>query len=217
MFRPDFFQHCFQSRSGIPLFLYNFCDVRINVCVSVTFVYFILNPTVNLSSDKSSGLSQPFSLSFFMFSQAFFATCKNKGPQARLACVILNEKTLQSQIAFRACLRSHSARNSVDRSRTDLRPPPEAIQVGSIPDRSQKSANVHIQLVLRCERGLSYPWCSAGARESSAINSSSKTQERSVGPGEKARQKFSSKGGKAPGYRLSPDHFQTVTRMLAPD
>ena len=24
-------------------------------------------------------------------------------------------------------------------------------------------------------------------------------------------------GGKAPGYRLSPDHFQTVKRMLAPD
>ena len=150
MFRPDFFQHfqhCFQSRSGKPLFLHSFCDVRINICVSVTFVCFILNPTVNLSSDKSSGLSPPFSLSFFMFSQAFFATCKNKSPQARLACVTLNEKRLQSQIAFRTCLRSHSARNSVDRSRTDLRPPPEAIQVGSIPDRAQKSANVHIQLV----------------------------------------------------------------------
>ena len=26
-----------------------------------------------------------------------------------------------------------------------------------------------------------------------------------------------SMGGKAPGYRLSPDHFQTVKRMLAPD
>ena len=35
--------------------------------------------------------------------------------------------------------------------------------------------------------------------------------------GEKARRKFSSTGGKAPGYRLSPDHFQTVKRMLAPD
>ena len=35
--------------------------------------------------------------------------------------------------------------------------------------------------------------------------------------GEKARRKFSSTGGKAPGYRLSPDHFQTVERMLAPD
>ena len=42
-------------------------------------------------------------------------------------------------------------------------------------------------------------------------------QGRSVGPGEKARRKFSSTGGKAPGYRLSPDHFQTVKRMLAPN
>ena len=39
----------------------------------------------------------------------------------------------------------------------------------------------------------------------------------SVGPGEKARRKFSSMGGRAPGYRLSPDHFQTVKRMLVPD
>ena len=45
---------------------------------------------------------------------------------------------------------------------------------------------------------------------------SSETQGRSVGLGEKARRKFSSTGGKAPGYRLSPDHFQTVKRMLAP-
>ena len=33
------------------------------------------------------------------------------------------------------------------------------------------------------------------------------TQGRSVRLGEKARQTFSSTGGKAPGYRLSPDHF----------
>ena len=45
---------------------------------------------------------------------------------------------------------------------------------------------------------------------------SSETQGRSVGPGEKARRKFSSMDGKAPGYRLSPDHFQKVKRMLAP-
>ena len=32
----------------------------------------------------------------------------------------------------------------------------------------------------------------------------------------RARRKFSSTGGKAPGYRISPDHFQTVKRMLAP-
>ena len=37
-----------------------------------------------------------------------------------------------------------------------------------------------------------------------------------VRPGEKARRTFSSMGGKAPGYRLSPDHFQTVKQMLAP-
>ena len=35
------------------------------------------------------------------------------------------------------------------------------------------------------------------------------TQGWLVGPGEKARRKFSSTSGKAPGYRLSPDHFQT--------
>ena len=46
---------------------------------------------------------------------------------------------------------------------------------------------------------------------------SSETQGQSVGPGEKARRKISSTGGKAPGYRLSPDHFQTVKRILAPD
>ena len=48
-------------------------------------------------------------------------------------------------------------------------------------------------------------------------NSSSETQGQSVGPGEKARRKFSSTGGRAPGYLLSPDHFQMVKRMLAPD
>ena len=39
---------------------------------------------------------------------------------------------------------------------------------------------------------------------------SSETLGQSVGPGEKALQKFSSTSGKAPGYRVSPDHFQTV-------
>ena len=48
-------------------------------------------------------------------------------------------------------------------------------------------------------------------------DASSETQGRSVGPGEKAQQKFSSTGGKTPGYQLSPDHFQTVKRMLVPD
>ena len=49
------------------------------------------------------------------------------------------------------------------------------------------------------------------------LSLSSETQGQSVGPGEKARGKFSSTGGRAPGYRLSQDHFQTVKRMLAPD
>jgi len=35
---------------------------------------------------------------------------------------------------------------------------------------------------------------------------SSETQGQSVGPGKKARRKFLSIGGRAPGYRLSPDH-----------
>ena len=45
--------------------------------------------------------------------------------------------------------------------------------------------------------------------------SSSESQGQSVGSGEKARRRFSSMGGKAPGYRLSADYFQTVKRMLA--
>ena len=47
--------------------------------------------------------------------------------------------------------------------------------------------------------------------------SSLETQEQSVGSGEKAGQKFSSTGERAPGYRLSPDHFQNFKRMPAPD
>ena len=35
--------------------------------------------------------------------------------------------------------------------------------------------------------------------------------------GEKEGRKFSSKGGRAPGYRLSPDHFQKFKWMPAPD
>ena len=53
--------------------------------------------------------------------------------------------------------------------------------------------------------------------ESVEKTTSSETQGQSVGSGEKARRKFSSMGGRAAGYRLSPDHFQTVKRMLAPD
>ena len=46
---------------------------------------------------------------------------------------------------------------------------------------------------------------------------SSETQGQSVERGEKARRKFSSTGGRAPVYLLSPDHFHTVKRILAPD
>ena len=65
-------------------------------------------------------------LSLF-YLQAFFATCKNKSPHVRLACVTLSEERLLRYIAFRTFLRSQSARDSVDRSWTDLIPPPEAI------------------------------------------------------------------------------------------
>ena len=43
------------------------------------------------------------------------------------------------------------------------------------------------------------------------------TGPQSIGPGEKTRRKYSSTGGRAPGYRISKDHFQTEWRMLAPD
>ena len=44
----------------------------------------------------------------------------------------------------------------------------------------------------------------------------SETQGQSVGSGEKAERKFSSKGGRAPGYRLSPEHFQKFKQIPAP-
>ena len=49
------------------------------------------------------------------------------------------------------------------------------------------------------------------------LESSSETQGQSVGSGKKAGRKFSSKGGRAPGYRLSPNYFQKFKRMPAPD
>ena len=49
------------------------------------------------------------------------------------------------------------------------------------------------------------------------VSASSETQGQSVGLRKKAGRKFSSKGGRAPGYRLSPDHFQKFKRMPAPD
>ena len=58
---------------------------------------------------------------------------------------------------------------------------------------------------------------SGQASDKFATVPSSETQGQAVEPGEKARRKFSTTGGRAPGYRLSQDHFQTVKRMLAPD
>ena len=42
-------------------------------------------------------------------------------------------------------------------------------------------------------------------------------QGQSVGSGEKAGRKFLSSGERAPGHRLSQDHFQKFKRMPAPD
>ena len=46
---------------------------------------------------------------------------------------------------------------------------------------------------------------------------SSETQGQSVRSGYKVRRTFSNMDGRAPGYWLSPDHFQMVKRMLVPD
>ena len=50
-----------------------------------------------------------------------------------------------------------------------------------------------------------------------SLASSSETQGQSVGSGKKAGRKFLSKGGRAPGYRLSPNYFQKFKRIPAPD
>ena len=59
------------------------------------------------------------------------------------------------------------------------------------------------------ETGYNHIWSST-----STIKTSSETQGQSVGPGEKARRKFSSTGGRAPGYRLPLDHFQTSWLLI---
>ena len=62
---------------------------------------------------------------------------------------------------------------------------------------------VYLALVGKGLKINSLPW----------YGSSSETQGRSVGPGEMVQWKFSSTGGKAPGYPLSLDHFQTVANV----
>ena len=49
------------------------------------------------------------------------------------------------------------------------------------------------------------------------FTASSETQGQSVGSGKNAGRKFSSNGGRAPGYRLLPNYFQKFERMPAPD
>ena len=49
-------------------------------------------------------------------------------------------------------------------------------------------------------------WRSRSKGVTAWFEPSSETKGQSVGPGEKARRKFSSTGGKAPRYRLSPNH-----------
>ena len=51
----------------------------------------------------------------------------------------------------------------------------------------------------------------------SDTRASSETQAQSVGSEKKTGQKFSSKGGSASGYRLSPNYFQKFKRIPAPD
>ena len=47
----------------------------------------------------------------------------------------------------------------------------------------------------------------------SVLRHSRRPKGQSVGPAEKARRKFSSTDGRAPWYRLSLDHFETVKRF----
>ena len=49
------------------------------------------------------------------------------------------------------------------------------------------------------------------------MHASSETQGQSVGSGEKAGRKFSSRGKRAPGDRRSPNYFQKFKQMPAPD
>ena len=54
--------------------------------------------------------------------------------------------------------------------------------------------------------------------ESSPINQHPRRPRGSQsGAGEMARRKFSRTGGRTPGYQVSPDHFQTASRIPAPD
>ena len=93
-----------------------------------------------------------------------------------------------------------------------------------LPCRVFGSSSGHLRIVFGLF-GQRYPadqkarrlWVSGYEIGCARIGPSSETQGQSVGSGEKARRKFSSKTGRAPGYRLSPNHFQKFKPMLAPD
>ena len=50
-----------------------------------------------------------------------------------------------------------------------------------------------------------------------SLHPSSETQGQSVGGGRNFAEKFSRTGEEAPGYQVLPDHFQTASRLPAPD
>ena len=73
-------------------------------------------------------------------------------------------------------------------------------------------------------QGLGSHWASLTSHQATKPPShpatqppSSQTQGQSVGSGKKAGQTFSSKCGRAPWYRLSPNYFQKFKRIPAPD
>ena len=71
--------------------------------------------------------------------------------------------------------------------------------------RQSKSSGINIECLLRKE------WVNA------RYSSSSETQGRSVGRDKRRYESFQAQAEKLLGYRLSPDHFQTIKQMLAPD
>ena len=139
----DFFQHCFQSRSGKPLFLYTFCNVRINVCVSATFVCFIVNPTVTPSSDKSSFLHLSPSL------HTFFCNLQN---QHSTRAIGLRDsqwgkatKLDRFQDVFAFSLSPEQCRSILDRSQTTSWSDPGWIDPRSISKKCERSHSARMK------------------------------------------------------------------------
>ena len=81
-----------------------------------------------------------------------------------------------------------------------------------IPYWSRVTTQIWAVLLIGCARGK---FDSTNQKHYSDLGSDHPRRPRGS-QSRKARRKFSSMGGRAPGYRLSPDHFQTVKGMLAP-